>query len=195
MSELSSSPNSTPLPDSGGGEYMAFTLGAEEYGVDILRVREIRGWEAVTRIPNTPSYVKGVLNLRGRIVPVFDLRLRLGMPFRAYEKETVVIILRVLNGKMEKEIGVAVDKVSGVLNADPEEIQLTPDFGVRLRTDFINRLATANDKMVMLLDVDKLLCVSSLGLNAEYSAPAAKFDTKQNETGADGSETQPAGYR
>ncbi|HXK56449.1 MAG TPA: chemotaxis protein CheW, partial [Gammaproteobacteria bacterium] len=77
-------------------EYLTFSLGTEEYGVDILRVSELRGWGAVTRIPNAPEYVKGVLNLRGNIVPVFDLRQRLGIPFRAYEKETVVIILRVV---------------------------------------------------------------------------------------------------
>ena len=84
-----------PVLERSYDEYLAFALGAENYAVDILRVQEIRGWEPVTRVPNAPVYVKGVLNLRGTIVPVIDLRQRLGMPFRAYEKETVVIILRV----------------------------------------------------------------------------------------------------
>jgi len=142
-------------------EYMTFTLGVEEYAVEILRVQEVRGWEAVTRIPNAPAYVKGVLNLRGSIVPVVDLRLRLDMPFRAYQKETVVIVLMVVGGNQERSIGIVVDGVSGILNAFAEDIQTTPDFGARLDTEYIRGLVTADEKMVALLDVDRLLCFSN----------------------------------
>ncbi|MCB1752419.1 MAG: purine-binding chemotaxis protein CheW [Gammaproteobacteria bacterium] len=151
-------------------EYLTFSLGTEEYGVDILRVSELRGWGAVTRIPNAPEYVKGVLNLRGNIVPVFDLRQRLGIPFRAYEKETVVIILRVVASMTEKNIGVVVDAVSDVLCATAAEIQPSPDFGARLKTDLINGMISANDKMVMLLDVDKLKNFSAIDSGMEGNA-------------------------
>jgi len=139
-------------------QYLTFTLADEDYGVDILRVQEIRGWEPVTRIPNAPAYVKGVLNLRGAIVPVFDLRQRFGMPMQAYSKDTVVIVLRVMNrGGGMRNMGVVVDAVSDVLNARASEIRGTPDFGVGVSTEYISGLATAADKMIMLLDVDRLL--------------------------------------
>jgi len=165
MSAVSSSESALPYADI--GEYMAFALGAEEYAVDILRVQEIRGWEAVTRIPNSPSYVKGVLNLRGTIIPVFDLRQRLGMPFRAYEKETAVIILTILDGEKRRSIGVAVDRVSSVLSSARKHIQTTPNFGAQLNADFIDGLVTANGKLVTLLKVDRLGCFSSEGSGIE----------------------------
>lgn len=140
-----------------GDEYLTFRLGREDYGVDILRVQEIRGWETVTRIPNSPDYVKGVLNLRGAIVPIFDLRMRLCLPEVEYNKQTVVIVLRVNGSAGERSVGVVVDAVSDVLNAHTETIRNTPEFGAEIATDFISGLAEANDKMIMLLDVDKLL--------------------------------------
>ncbi len=146
-----------PVSDGDLDEYLTFSLGDEGYGVDILRVLEIRGWETVTRIPNTPAYVKGVLNLRGTIVPVFDLRLRIGMPIRAYEKETVVVVLRVNTSDGEKNIGIVVDGVSDVLSAGVAAIQRAPDFGSRLNTEFIVGMVSAGEKMIMLLDVDRLV--------------------------------------
>ncbi|MEN8166948.1 MAG: chemotaxis protein CheW [Pseudomonadota bacterium] len=178
--------------ESRGSEYLTFRLGDEDYGVDILRVREIRGWESVTRIPNSPEYVKGVLNLRGSIVPIFDMRQRLGMQLRDYSKDTVVIVLRVKGASSEKNIGVVVDEVSDVLNAQQSSIRNAPQFGGGVPTEFISGLAdvvqggasvpyrdaqmsrahgaqerpaggqgragaAAEGKMVMLLDVDKLL--------------------------------------
>ncbi|MCB1758720.1 MAG: chemotaxis protein CheW [Gammaproteobacteria bacterium] len=137
-------------------EYLTFNLGSEDYGVDILRVQEIRGWEPITRIPNAPEYVRGVLNLRGSIVPVFDLRLRLGMSFRAYEKETVVIILHVQTEEREKSIGLVVDNVSDVFRTSTESIQPVPDFGTRFNSEFLSGMTTANGRMVMLLDIDRL---------------------------------------
>lgn len=140
-----------------GDEYLTFILGEEDYGVDILRVQELRGWEVVTRIPNSPDYVKGVLNLRGAIVPVFDLRQRLGMEEMPYSKETVVIVLRVNNQTGQRSMGIVVDAVSDVLNAHTETIRNTPEFSHEITTEFISGLAEADGKMIMLLDVDKLL--------------------------------------
>ena len=138
-------------------QYLTFSLGDEDYGVDILRVQEIRGWEPVTRIPNALEYVKGVLNLRGAIVPVFDLRQRFGMPVQAYSKDTVVIVLRVKSELGMRNMGVVVDAVSDVLNARASDIRGTPDFGAGVATEYISGLASATDKMIMLLDVDRLL--------------------------------------
>ncbi len=138
-------------------QYLTFSLADEEYGVDILRVQEIRGWEPVTRIPNSPDYVKGVLNLRGAIVPIFDLRQRFSLSFQTYSKDTVVIVLRVEAKAEVRNIGVVVDAVSDVLNAGTSEIRGTPDFGAGVATEYISGLASSGDKMIMLLDVDRLL--------------------------------------
>jgi len=139
-------------------QYLTFSLAEEEYGVDILRVQEIRGWEQVTRIPNAPNYVKGVLNLRGAIVPIFDLRQRFDLAPQVYSKDTVVIVLRVTCKTSEmRNMGVVVDAVSDVLNARSSEIRGTPDFGAGVATEYISGLASAGDKMIMLLDVDRLL--------------------------------------
>ena len=138
-------------------EFLTFRLGDEDYGVDILRVQEIRGWEIVTRIPNSPLYVKGVLNLRGSIVPILDMRQRLGMGVREYSKDTVVIVLRVKNGNSQRNVGVVVDEVSDVLNSQIEKIRNTPQFGGGIPVEYITGLVDADGKMVMLLDVDKLL--------------------------------------
>ena len=140
-----------------GSEYLTFRLGDEDYGVDILRVQEIRGWETVTRIPNSPAYVKGVLNLRGSIVPIFDMRQRLEMEIKDYSKDTVVIVLRVKGITSERNIGVVVDEVSDVLNAQQSSIRSAPQFGGDVPTEYISGLADVEKKMVMLLDVDKLL--------------------------------------
>jgi purine-binding chemotaxis protein CheW len=146
------------VSDRQGVEYLTFSLAGEEYGVDILRVREIRGWEVVTRIPNGPPYVKGVLNLRGAIVPIIDLRERFDMPHVAYNPCTVVIVLQVMGGNHTSRImGVVVDSVSDVLTAQAEDIKVTPQFGSAIDTQFISGLADANGRMIMLLDVDRLL--------------------------------------
>ena len=145
------------LTDEENAQYLTFELAGEDYGVDILRVQEIRGWDVVTRIPNSPPYVKGVLNLRGAIVPIFDLRERFGLPFHEYTKDTVVIVMRIQSSTGIRIMGVIVDAVSDVLNANSEGHVTAPDFGGRIATEFIASLVSAGDKMVMLLDVDKLL--------------------------------------
>jgi len=145
------------LADEQNAQYLTFELADEDYGVDILRVQEIRGWDVVTRIPNAPPYVKGVLNLRGAIVPIFDLRERFGLSCQEYTKDTVVIVLRINGDTGMRIMGVIVDAVSDVLNANSNGLANAPDFGGRVATEFITGLVSAGDKMVMLLDVDKLL--------------------------------------
>jgi len=139
-------------------QFLSFTLGNEEYGVDILRVQEIRSWEPVSRIPNVPSYEKGVVNLRGAIVPIVDLRERFGLGHLEYTALTVVVVLQMQTEQgQDRVMGVVVDSVSDVVDVDKKTIQESPNFGTKVSTEFINGLASVNERMVMLLDVDKLL--------------------------------------
>jgi len=140
-----------------GAQYLAFELADEHYVVDILRVVEIRGWTPVTTIPNTPPFIKGVLNLRGRIVPVLDLRQRFGLEPRPYTETTVVIVVSIETDSGKKVIGMVVDAVSRVLNLGEQEIKESPDFGTAIHTEFIEGLATANEEMVMILNLDRML--------------------------------------
>lgn len=134
-------------------QQLTFSLAGEEYGVDILSVREIRGWSRVTRIPQTPAFLLGVLNLRGAIVPIMDLRLRFGLEREAYGDSTVVIIVAVA----ERLFGIVVDAVSDVVDIDPAAIKPVPDMGAVVDTRYLKGLATHVERMVMLLDVEKLM--------------------------------------
>lgn len=145
-----------------GLQYLTFSLAGEEYGIDILKVQEIRGWAPVTKVPNAPSFVRGVMNLRGAIVPVIDLRLRFGLETVEYTKTTVVIVATVQSASGSRIIGTVVDGVSDVLNLNPADIQPAPDFGTAVHTDFISGLVTVDAGMVMLLDVDRLLSVEEM---------------------------------
>jgi len=136
-----------------GRQYLTFALGAEEYGVEILKVQEIKGYSSITPIPNTPSYVKGVMNLRGSIIPIVDLRAKLSMAEAAYNQFTVIIVVRV----GAKTVGVVVDAVSDVLNIPLKDIQPTPDFGSQVDARFISGLAKASERLVVLLDIEKVL--------------------------------------
>jgi purine-binding chemotaxis protein CheW len=136
-----------------GSQYLTFTLGTEEYGVEILKVQEIKGYSAITPIPNTPNYVKGVMNLRGSIIPIVDLRAKLAMAEAAYNQFTVIIVVRVGT----KTVGVVVDAVSDVLNIPLKDIQPTPDFGSQVDARFISGLAKAGERLVVLLDIEKVL--------------------------------------
>lgn len=138
-------------------QYLTFILAGEEYGVDILRVQEIRGWSAVTRIPNTPEFIRGILNLRGAIVPVIDLRLRFGIEKIADGPTTVIVVLKVAHGATQRIVGLVVDGVSDVYNVHEKDIKSAPDFGVTLHTAFIKGMAAIADKMVILLDIDRML--------------------------------------
>lgn len=138
-------------------QYLSFTLGEEEYAVDILSVQEIRSWEPVSRIPNVPSYEKGVVNLRGAIVPIIDLRERFNLGHYDYTPLTVVVVLQARDSNKTRVMGVVVDSVSDVIDIDKTTIQSAPDFGTKVSTEFINGLTSVNDRMLMLLNVNKLL--------------------------------------
>jgi purine-binding chemotaxis protein CheW len=142
-----------------GGEYLAFRLAAEEYGVDILKVQEIRCYEKVTRIANTPSFIKGVVNLRGTIVRILDMRIRLALGEPEYNEFTVVIILNLSS----RIIGIVVDGVSDVLNIAAEQIRAAPEVGHELDARYIIGLGTIDERMLILMDVEKLIAGDGLG--------------------------------
>lgn len=141
-------------------EMLVFTLGTEEYGIDILKVQEIRGYDAVTRIANSPIFLKGVINLRGAIVPIVDLRIRFGLGNIRYDEFTVVIILNVAN----RVVGIVVDGVSDVINLVPDQVRPAPDFGVVVQTDYLLGLGTVGERMVILADIEKMMTSSDLAL-------------------------------
>jgi len=138
-------------------QYLTFIMANEEYGVDILRVQEIRGWDVVTPIPNTPEYVKGVINLRGTIVPIVDLRERFGLESIEYGPTTVVIVLRVIGEVSDRIMGIVVDAVSDVYNIDNADMKPAPDFGSSVSIEFVRGLSTVAETMLIILDIDKML--------------------------------------
>ena len=133
-------------------EFLSFSLGKEEYCIDILKVQEIRGYETVTPIPNTPSYMKGVINMRGIVVPIIDLRIKLNLASVEYNQFTVVIILSI-RGRI---VGVVVDSVSDVLGFAAEEIKEAPQLGAAIKTDYIDGLVTLEERMLIIVDIEKL---------------------------------------
>jgi purine-binding chemotaxis protein CheW len=144
-------------------QYLTFLLAGEEYGVDILRVQEIKGWDKVTRIPHTPDYVLGVINLRGAVVPILDLRRRFGLETIDFGPTTVVIVVRVVSGRDERTVGVVVDAVSEVYNVDAADTKPPPDVCGNVDTVFVKALATIEEKMLILLDIDRLIGNSITG--------------------------------
>ena len=141
----------------GTSQYLTFICAGEEYGVEILCVQEIKGWENVTRVPYTPDYLLGVMNLRGVIVPVIDLRVRFRLPARAMDSSTVVIVVRVRSSHGEKTAGIVVDAVSEVYAVPPDDIKPTPDLGASRSLACVRGLTNVDNKMVMLLDIDQLV--------------------------------------
>ena len=152
-------------PNDESHEFLAFKLGPEEYGVDILSVQEIRGYDTVTRVPEAPEYIKGVINLRGVIVPVVDLRLKFKLGSATYDEFTVMIVLN-LKGKV---IAAVVDGVSDVVQVEPAEIRPTPEFGGIIDTRFISGIATVGERMLILLDIEALI----LSADITGATPAA----------------------
>ncbi|WP_028455137.1 chemotaxis protein CheW [Chitinilyticum litopenaei] len=147
-------------------ELLVFTLGAEEYGIDILKVQEIRGYDAVTAIANAPSFIKGVINLRGNIVPIVDLRIKFQLGNVTYDQFTVVIILSLVG----RTVGVVVDGVSDVVTLEQEQIRPAPEFGAVLDTSFMRGLGTLDERMIILLDIEKLMTSSEMALFEEMAA-------------------------
>jgi purine-binding chemotaxis protein CheW len=138
-------------------QVLTFSLGAEHYGVDILRVQEIRGWAPVTKIPKVPPHVLGVLNLRGSIVPIVDLRVRFNLTQAEFTPLTVIIVLSVNSSSGQREIGLVVDAVSDVVDISAENLKQTPSLGSRASVEFVQGLAIVASRMLILLDVDELI--------------------------------------
>lgn len=148
--------------DESGDQYLTFIMADEEYGVDILKVQEIRGWERTTPIPNAPPHIKGVINLRGTVVPIVDLRRCFGLEEVEYGPLTVVIVLRIDGEHASRTMGIVVDAVSDVYSLDKDQMQDAPNMGESFDTSYIRGLATVGEKMVMLLEINELLDLDDL---------------------------------
>jgi len=155
--------------DPQGHEYLAFTIGDEEYGIDILTVQEIRGYDLVTRIAGAPAFIKGVINLRGEIVPIVDMRIKLGLERVQYDTFTVVIVLTVAG----RVLGMVVDGVSDVLTLAPDQIRPAPELGAAVDTRHIVGLGTIEDRMLILLDIASWMASDEMGLNDNGAAVEA----------------------
>lgn len=141
------------IRENAGHEFLVFKLGEEEYGIEILKVQEIRGFDRVTHIANTPDFIAGVTNLRGSIVPIVDLRIKFNLMSAAFDKNTVVIVLILAN----RAVGIVVDGVSDVLSLHAGQIKAAPEFAVTLATEYLLGLGTLDERMLILVDIEKLL--------------------------------------
>ena len=157
-------------PEAVRREFLTFTLGKEEYGIDILRVQEIRGYDTVTEIAHTPPFIKGVINLRGQIVPIVDLRIKFGLPYPPYGPTTIVIILR-LAGRL---VGIVVDGVSDVVALAAGLIRPAPSFSSAVDTDYIFGLGTEGERMLILVDIERLMSSSDMALMDEVAGEAGQ---------------------
>jgi purine-binding chemotaxis protein CheW len=147
-------------------EFLAFRLGQEEYGIDILKVQEIRGYDSVTKIANAPDFIKGVVNLRGIIVPIVDMRIKFNLGAPTYDQFTVVIVLNIAN----RVVGMVVDSVSDVISLIPGQIKPAPEMGSAMDTDYLTGLGTLDERMVILVDIDKLMSSNEIGLLDQIAA-------------------------
>lgn len=141
-------------------EYLAFRLGDEEYGMDIHKVQELRGYDAVTQIANAPVFIKGVVNLRGIIVPIVDMRIKFNLGKLTYDQFTVVIVLNVVG----RVIGMVVDSVADVINLSEEQIKPAPEMGAVVQTEHVTGIGTVDERMIILIDIDKLMSSTEIGL-------------------------------
>lgn len=147
-------------------ELLAFKLGTEEYGIDILKVQEIRGFETVTRVANAPNHLLGIMNLRGIIVPIVDMRVRFNLYDPSYDQFTVVIILSI----EDRTVGMVVDSVSDVITLTSEQIRPAPDMGSALNTDYLTGLGSIDERMIILIDINRLMSSVDMGLTHELAA-------------------------
>lgn len=146
------------------GKYLTFSMAKEEYGIGILKIREIIGMMPITSVPQTPGFVKGVINLRGKVIPVIDLRLRFNMDSIDYNERTCIIVVEILGQSSTVQVGIVVDSVSEVLNIKQDEIEDTPTFGTSLNTDYILGMAKMEGGVKILLDIDQVLTSDELSL-------------------------------
>ena len=172
----------TRMAEGDTDQYLTFILADEEYGVDIRKVQEVRGWEAVNQMPGAPPFIKGVINLRGAIVPIIDLRERFGQHSIEYTAKTVVIVMKVSGGEHTSTMGIVVDAVSDVYDIGGMDMRPPPDFCALIHAEFIRGLATINDKMITLIDSDRLLRLdelNDLGSLAGMRPPSGNGDAAE----------------
>jgi len=168
------------------GKYLTFTLGHEEYGLEILKVREIIGYMDITAVPQTPHYVKGVINLRGQVIPVIDLRARFNMELAEITEESCIIVVEIHQDDREFSTGLAVDRVEEVLDIAGEDIEESPQFGSSVNTDFILGMGKVGDSVKILLDIDQVLTSEDISnfAGASDSQPDSTQEVKAEETKA-----------
>jgi purine-binding chemotaxis protein CheW len=155
--------SSIPQRNERAGKYLTFHLGTEEFGIQVLKVREIMGVQEITTVPQTPAWMKGVLNLRGKVIAVIDLRLKFGMPTVAYNQRTCIVVAHLQNEGEQMLMGLVVDEVSEVVNIVASEIEDAPSFGGNVPTPYILGMAKQKGKVKILLDIDQALSSSELG--------------------------------
>ncbi|WP_097461382.1 chemotaxis protein CheW [Mangrovitalea sediminis] len=148
-----------------GQEFLTFTLGTEHYALDILKVKEIRGYDAVTKIANAPAFIKGVINLRGDIVPIIDLRMKFDIGDVTYNEFTIVIVLQINS----RYVGVVVDAVSDVITLGKEDVRPAPEFGVSFDSRYLLGLASVGESMVVVIDIERLISSDEIGLMDQVS--------------------------
>jgi purine-binding chemotaxis protein CheW len=167
MAEVLTRPTDSAAPAANGRlEIVTFTLGDEEYGIDIQKVQELRGYDTVTHIANAPAYIKGVVNLRGIIVPIIDMRIKFDLGEPTYDEFTVVIILNI-GGRV---VGMVVDSVSDVITLTPDQIKPAPEMGSAIDTDYLIGLGTLEERMLILVDIDRLMSSDDMGLIQKLAA-------------------------
>jgi purine-binding chemotaxis protein CheW len=175
------------------GKYLTFALANEEYGLEILKVREIIGYMDITAVPQTPEHVKGVINLRGQVIPVIDLRAKFGMETTDVTEETCIIVVEITQGSRKFSTGIVVDHVSEVLDIAGEDIEEAPQFGSSVNTNFILGMGKIGDSVKILLDIDEVLSADNLasfgGSSGGYKRQESK--SKSKETKAESKESEP----
>ena len=167
MMQTNATPSASTVDEAiSAHEFLAFTLGKEEYGIHILKVQELRGYEEPTRIANAPDFIKGVVNLRGIIVPIVDMRIKFSLGTPTYDQFTVVIILNIAG----RVVGMVVDSVSDVITLSPEQVKPAPEMGTALNTDYLIGLGTIDQRMLILVDIDKLMSSAEMGVIESVAA-------------------------
>lgn len=157
-----------------GGKFLTFLMANEKYGLEILKVREIMGMMDVTSIPTTPAFIRGVINLRGKVIPVVDLRLKFGLEAKEDTQRTCIIVVHLTHTAQEMTMGIIVDEVSDVLDIDQNQIEPPPSFGANIRTDFILGMGKVDQKVMTMLDIDRVLTEQEVALvesSAEKTGP------------------------
>ena len=175
------------------GKYLTFALAQEEYGLEILKVREIIGYMDITAVPQTPAHVKGVINLRGQVIPVIDLRAKFGMETTDVTEETCIIVVEIAQGKRKFDTGIVVDRVQEVLDIAGEDIEEAPQFGSSVNTDFILGMGKIGESVKILLDINKVLSgddFTSFADAAKQDASTGKQSSKKEAENEKGTEDE-----